>query len=83
MDFVLFFLKVGAPPEIACLLEEIRREKDVSKHDDFSMCFGVDPELDEFMVSLFLSLSKTHSSLAFKNMSYFMLASGNLLTSLI
>lgn len=50
------FLKVGAPPEIACVLDEIRREKDVCKHDVVSMCFGVDPELDEFMV---LSLSET------------------------
>ncbi|XP_016202429.1 homeobox protein knotted-1-like 6 isoform X1 [Arachis ipaensis] len=43
--------KVGAPPEIACLLEEIRRENDLFKRDDVvSTCFGADPELDEFMV---------------------------------
>ncbi|KAI3452705.1 hypothetical protein Pfo_009369 [Paulownia fortunei] len=36
-------------PEIACLLDEIRREKDSCKQDAVSMCLGVDPELDEFM----------------------------------
>ncbi|KAL8532676.1 hypothetical protein ACS0TY_009041 [Phlomoides rotata] len=43
--------KVGAPPEIACLLDEIRREKekDVRRHDAVSVCFGRDPQLDEFM----------------------------------
>ncbi|KAK7309710.1 hypothetical protein RJT34_06661 [Clitoria ternatea] len=41
--------KVGAPPEIACLLEEIRRENDLCKRDVVSTCFGADPELDEFM----------------------------------
>ncbi|KAL0372371.1 UNVERIFIED_CONTAM: Homeobox protein knotted-1-like 6 [Sesamum calycinum] len=40
---------VGAPPEIARLLDEIRRDKDLSKQDAVSMCLGVDPELDEFM----------------------------------
>lgn len=48
--------QVGAPPEIACLLEEIRRENDVCKRDVVvSTCVEADPELDEFMVpSLFL-----------------------------
>ncbi|CAK8537066.1 unnamed protein product [Lathyrus sativus] len=42
--------KVGAPPEIARLLEEIRRENDQCKRDVVvSTCFGADPELDEFM----------------------------------
>lgn len=45
-------LQVGAPPEIACLLEEIQRESHVYKRDVVhSSCFGADPELDEFMVS--------------------------------
>ncbi|KAJ7953583.1 Knotted-1 homeobox protein [Quillaja saponaria] len=41
--------KVGAPPEIASLLDEIRRENDFFKGDVVSTCFGADPELDEFM----------------------------------
>lgn len=45
-------VQVGAPPEIVCVLDEIRREKDLCKQDAVSMCLGVDPELDEFMVSL-------------------------------
>ncbi|KAH6763222.1 homeobox protein knotted-1-like 6 [Perilla frutescens var. hirtella] len=49
LDAYIDCQKVGAPPEIACLLDEIRREKDVCKQDAVSMCFGVDPELDEFM----------------------------------
>ncbi|CAN0893122.1 Homeobox protein knotted-1-like 6 [Linum grandiflorum] len=39
---------VGAPPEIASFLDEIRRENDVCRRDAAS-CFGPDPELDEFM----------------------------------
>lgn len=46
----LFRGQVGAPPEIACLLEEIRRENDSHKQNAISTCFGADPELDEFMV---------------------------------
>lgn len=50
-SFELFYLKVGAPPEIASLLDEIRRENDVyNKHDHVNSCVGADPELDEFMV---------------------------------
>ncbi|KAK6116528.1 hypothetical protein DH2020_049733 [Rehmannia glutinosa] len=49
LDAYIDCQKVGAPPEIAVLLDEIRREKDVCKQDNVSMCFGVDPELDEFM----------------------------------
>ena len=44
------YWQVGAPPEIASLLEEIRRENDLCKRDVVSTCFGADPELDEFMV---------------------------------
>ncbi|KAF7838314.1 homeobox protein knotted-1-like 6 [Senna tora] len=41
--------KVGAPPEIAKLLDEIGRENgDLCQR---SACLGADPELDEFMVS--------------------------------
>lgn len=49
LDAYIDCQKVGAPPEIACLLDEIRRDKDACKQDAVSMCFGVDPELDEFM----------------------------------
>jgi hypothetical protein len=47
---------VGAPPEMAYLLDEIREENDVSKRSDNTVasCLGADPELDEFMVSFFL-----------------------------
>lgn len=53
---------MGAPPEIACWLDEIQRENDLCKSGDVvSMCFGTDPELDEFMVPL----SLIHSFLLF------------------
>lgn len=41
--------KVGAPPGIACFLDEIRRENDLSKQGAVSTYWGADPELDEFM----------------------------------
>ncbi|KAJ6339767.1 hypothetical protein OIU77_007667 [Salix suchowensis] len=43
--------KVGAPPEMAYLLDEIREENDVSKRSNniVASCLGADPELDEFM----------------------------------
>ncbi|KAJ4960621.1 hypothetical protein NE237_020531 [Protea cynaroides] len=43
--------KVGAPSEISCLLDEIRRENDVCRRNTAgaSTRLGVDPELDEFM----------------------------------
>ncbi|KAJ6358817.1 hypothetical protein OIU76_000533 [Salix suchowensis] len=43
--------KVGAPPEMAYLLDEIRLANDVSKgsNDTVASCLGADPELDEFM----------------------------------
>ncbi|KAL6566515.1 Homeobox protein knotted-1-like [Orobanche gracilis] len=50
LDAYIDCQKVGAPPEIAHLLDEIRREKDAQcGQDDVSMGLGVDPELDEFM----------------------------------
>ncbi|KAF7829337.1 homeobox protein knotted-1-like 6 [Senna tora] len=55
--------QVGAPPEIACLLDEIRRENDLSKKDVVSTCFGADPELDEFMESYCDMLLKYKSDL--------------------
>ncbi|KAK7307232.1 hypothetical protein VNO77_40110 [Canavalia gladiata] len=58
--------KVGAPPEIARLLEEIRRENDLCKRDvvSSSTCFGADPELDEFMETYCDMLVKYKSDLA-------------------
>jgi len=54
-NFVFDFcvLQVGAPPEMAYLLDEIRLVNDVSKgsNDTVASCLGADPELDEFMVS--------------------------------
>lgn len=51
--------QVGAPPEIASLLDEIGRENDVyNRRDVVSTCVGADPELDEFMVRyLYILLS--------------------------
>ncbi|XP_027361904.1 homeobox protein knotted-1-like 6 [Abrus precatorius] len=56
--------KVGAPPEIARLLEEIRRENDLCKRDVVSTCFGADPELDEFMETYCDMLVRYKSDLA-------------------
>ncbi|KAL2344359.1 hypothetical protein Fmac_005644 [Flemingia macrophylla] len=55
--------KVGAPPEIACLLEEIRLENDVCKRDVVSTCVGDDPELDQFMETYCDMLVKYKSDL--------------------
>lgn len=58
--------KVGAPPEIACLLEEIQRESHLQKQNvvPSSSCFGADPELDEFMETYCDILVKYKSDLA-------------------
>ncbi|KAJ0039051.1 hypothetical protein Pint_22924 [Pistacia integerrima] len=56
--------KVGAPPEIACLLDEIRRENDLFKRDIVPTCLGADPELDEFMETYCDMLVKYKSDLA-------------------
>jgi hypothetical protein len=53
----LSFVQVGAPPEIADVLDEIRRESDLCKRTSAaSTRLGADLELDQFMVSLSLSL---------------------------
>ncbi|KAK4402769.1 Homeobox protein knotted-1-like 6 [Sesamum angolense] len=49
LDAYIDCQKVGAPPEMVYLLDEIRREKDMPGQDSVSMCLGVDPELDHFM----------------------------------
>nr|GEV77555.1 homeobox protein knotted-1-like 6 [Tanacetum cinerariifolium] len=46
LDAFIDCQKLGAPPEMVCLLDELRRENDV-----VSACLGADPELDEFMIS--------------------------------
>uniref|UniRef100_A0A0A0LQM1 Homeobox protein knotted-1-like 6 n=1 Tax=Cucumis sativus TaxID=3659 RepID=A0A0A0LQM1_CUCSA len=56
--------KVGAPPEVACLLEEIRRENDSQEQNGISTCFGADPELDEFMEAYCDMLVKYKSDLS-------------------
>ncbi|KAI4314359.1 hypothetical protein L6164_027276 [Bauhinia variegata] len=56
--------KVGAPPEIACLLDEIKGENDFCKQNVVSTCFGADPELDEFMETYCDMLIKYKSDLA-------------------
>ncbi|CAI9300096.1 unnamed protein product [Lactuca saligna] len=57
--------KVGAPPEIACLLDDIRLENGARKRNaTASTCLGVDPELDEFMETYCHLLVKYKSDLA-------------------
>ncbi|KAE9597011.1 hypothetical protein Lal_00007942 [Lupinus albus] len=57
--------KVGAPHEIAVLLEEIRQENNLCcKKDLVSTCFGSDPELDNFMENYCNMLVKYKSDLA-------------------
>lgn len=64
LDAYIDCQKVGAPPEIVCVLDEIRREKDLCKQDAVSMCLGVDPELDEFMETYCDMLVKYKSDLS-------------------
>ncbi|CAH9108341.1 unnamed protein product [Cuscuta europaea] len=57
--------KVGAPPEIATLLDEIRRENDLLKHDGrVPACSGDDIELDIFMETYCDILVKYKSDLS-------------------
>ncbi|GLU21653.1 hypothetical protein SLE2022_377810 [Rubroshorea leprosula] len=56
--------KVGAPPEIASVLDEILRENDVYKRDAVPTCLGADPELDEFMETYCDILVKYKSDLS-------------------
>ncbi|KAH7570317.1 hypothetical protein JRO89_XS05G0085400 [Xanthoceras sorbifolium] len=56
--------EVGAPPEIAYLLDEIRRENDILKRDIVPTCLGADPELDEFMETYCDMLVRYKSDLA-------------------
>lgn len=59
--------KVGAPPEIANILEEIKQESDMYRQDERGgarTCLGVDPELDEFMETYCEILDKYKSDLS-------------------
>lgn len=59
--------KVGAPPEIATVLDEIRREDDDLRKrggGGVSSCLGADPELDEFMETYYDMLVKYKSDLS-------------------
>lgn len=56
--------KVGAPPEIASILDEILRENDVNRRDIVPTCLGADPELDEFMETYCDMLVKFKSDLS-------------------
>lgn len=56
--------KVGAPPEIANLLEEIRQQNDFCKPNATCISIGADPELDEFMETYCDILLKYKSDLS-------------------
>ncbi|XP_050225437.1 homeobox protein knotted-1-like 6 [Mercurialis annua] len=57
--------KVGAPPQMAYILEEIRQETDLSKRPTaITSCLGADPELDEFMETYCDILVKYKSDLS-------------------
>ncbi|XP_075504753.1 homeobox protein knotted-1-like 6 [Primulina tabacum] len=64
LDAYIDCQKVGAPPEIARLLDEIRREKDLYRQDTVATCIGIDPELDEFMETYCDILMKYKSDLS-------------------
>ncbi|KAI3817535.1 hypothetical protein L1987_11330 [Smallanthus sonchifolius] len=64
LDVYIDCQKVGASPEVACLLDDIRNENDVRKRNaTASTCLGVDPELDEFMETFYHLLVKYKSDL--------------------
>ncbi|XVE92383.1 hypothetical protein REPUB_Repub01dG0092500 [Reevesia pubescens] len=56
--------KVGAPPEMASILDEILIVNDVNKRDMVPTCLGADPELDEFMETYCDMLVKYKSDLS-------------------
>lgn len=49
------FFQVGAPPETVNLLNEILHGNDLWRNNAQTYCLGEDPELDEFMVFLFVA----------------------------
>ncbi|KAI7728846.1 hypothetical protein M8C21_023825 [Ambrosia artemisiifolia] len=65
LDAYIDCQKVGAPPEIACFLEEIREGNGgCIRNAVVSSCIGADPELDEFMETYRQVLVKYKSDLA-------------------
>ncbi|KAL3501163.1 hypothetical protein ACH5RR_035612 [Cinchona calisaya] len=65
LDAYIDCQKVGAPPEIACFLDEIRRENGgFCKGDAITTRLGADPELDEFMETYCDILVKYKSDLS-------------------
>ncbi|MCD7456677.1 hypothetical protein HAX54_032733 [Datura stramonium] len=64
LDAYIDCQKVGAPPEIANLLEEIKQQNDFRKPNATSICIGADPELDEFMETYCDILLKYKSDLS-------------------
>ncbi|KAK9080509.1 hypothetical protein SSX86_000267 [Deinandra increscens subsp. villosa] len=56
--------KVGAPPDIANLFDEIFRDNDFCRSSSACSCLGDDPELDEFMETYCEMLDKYRSDLA-------------------
>lgn len=64
LDAYIECQKLGAPPEISCLLDDIRQENYIRKRNTMgSTCFGVDPELDVFMETFCHILGKYKSDL--------------------
>nr|GEV70981.1 homeobox protein knotted-1-like 6 [Tanacetum cinerariifolium] len=64
LDAYIDCQKLGAPPEISCLLDDIRQENYLRKRNTMaSTCFGVDPELDVFMETFCHVLAKYKSDL--------------------
>lgn len=65
LDAYIDCQKVGAPPKISCLLDDIRLENDFCKRNaTSSTCLGVDVELDEFMETFWHILVKYKCDLA-------------------
>ncbi|KAJ8569777.1 hypothetical protein K7X08_006354 [Anisodus acutangulus] len=64
LDAYIDCQKVGAPPEMANILEEIKQQNDFRKPNATSICIGVDPELDEFMETYCDILVKYKSDLS-------------------
>ncbi|KAK1407227.1 hypothetical protein QVD17_38841 [Tagetes erecta] len=56
--------KVGAPPDISNLFDDIFRDNDFSRSSTSCSCIGDDPELDEFMETYCEMLDKYRSDLA-------------------
>ncbi|CAI9283845.1 unnamed protein product [Lactuca saligna] len=56
--------KVGAPPDIANLFDEIFSDNDFCRRSSACSCLGDDPELDEFMETYCEMLDKYRSDLA-------------------